>query len=399
MSSKNTSRKIPRRDFLKMAATAALLAGCRTKPAQVTPMSSPTDASVDTPPPADTPTPAPTDAPTNTPTPANTPTRAPTRTPRPTSTVVPTPTTVARKVELVKVYPEVQSQVVHTHHAGVWGGDDLVPNALREMLNASITQLTGLKDAREAWRALFAPEERIAIKVNAFRNSVIWTHMPLVMAVTDALQDAGMPAENLVIFDYYTRELEEVGYTVNRDGPGVRCYGTDRDYTSGWRIVDTAIELSDVLLSCDALINMPVLKSHRIAGLTFALKNHYGTLSHPERFHRGDRIDWGMPELNALPAIKDRTRLIIGDMLEACLRYNNAYPYWEADLRGDAILMSFDPVAHDAVGFEVFKTLLDADGGNASAAAHKVAAWLGNATELGLGTHDPAHMDVVEVTL
>ena len=77
---------------------------------------------------------------------------------------------------------------MHTHHAGVWDGEELMPEVIQEMLDASITKLTGLDDAATAWSALFDPGERIAVKVNAFQNSIIWTHVPLVMAVTDALQ-------------------------------------------------------------------------------------------------------------------------------------------------------------------------------------------------------------------
>ena len=111
--------------------------------------------------------------------------------------------------EVLRFHPDVASKVVHTHHTGVWTviptagsladsaeeNDLLAPEALREMLDASITELTGLKKARDAWAVLFSPEERVAIKVNTFRNGLIWTHVPLVIAVTDSLQDAGIPAE------------------------------------------------------------------------------------------------------------------------------------------------------------------------------------------------------------
>ena len=149
------------------------------------------------------------------------------------------------------MYPDVPSRVVHARHAGVWDGEDLVAEAIRQMLDASITELTGLDDAGKAWAALFDPDERIAIKVNAFRNSIIWTHVPLVMAVTECLQEAGVPAEQIVIFDYYTRELDTAGYPVNEDGPGVRCYGTDSNYTAGWQLAGRDIRLSDVVLDCD----------------------------------------------------------------------------------------------------------------------------------------------------
>jgi hypothetical protein len=373
-------RPISRRTFVKLAA-AGLLAGCAPTP-------EPTATAV--------PTPTLTTEPTATPVPTQRPTRAPTATPTPYLT--PTPSAAFWQPEVIKVYPDVRSKVVHAHHEGVWDGESLVPGALRQMLDASITELTGLNDAREAWAALFRPDERIAIKVNAFRNSIIWTHVPLVQAVTDSLQNAGIPAEQIVVFDYYTSELEEAGYQVNVDGPGVRCYGTDRNYSSGWRVAGAGVDLSDVLLSCNTLINMPVLKSHMITGMTFALKNHYGTISNPGDLH-GGRVKDGMGELNMLPPIKDRTRLVIGDVLTACLRYGGSWPYWESDWTGDSILMSFDPLAHDAVGFDMLKQLLAEDGVNTSRHENMANPWLENAAEMGLGTNDLESIDLKETNL
>ena len=370
-------RRISRRDFLKIAAAAGLLAGCR-------PTQQPTAP----------PTSAPTAPPTSTPsiTPTTTPTASPTSAPSLTPTVTP------YRPDIIKMYPDVPSKVVHTHHTGVWDGETLVPGAIRQMLDASITELTGLDDATGAWAALFDPGERIAIKVNAFRNSIIWTHAPLVMAVTECLQEVGVPAEQIVIFDYYTSELEEAGYPVNEDGPGVRCYGSDDNYTAGWQLVSRDIRLSDILLGCDGLINMPVLKAHMISGITFAMKNHYGTFGRPSFFHQ-PRIGRAIAELNALPPIKDRTRLIIGDVLTACLRYANSWPYWESDFAGDSILMSFDPVAHDTVGLEVFSQLLTADGGDPATAMNWANPWLENGAQLGLGTNDLDNVKLVEVSL
>jgi uncharacterized protein (DUF362 family) len=384
-------KALSRREFLKIAAV-GLLAGCaptQTPPdmpdAEITAMAAEAKAH------AATATAPPTLTNTNTPTPAPTSTA--------TATLTPLPAVTLRKPEIIKLYPEKPSTVVHTHHAGVWSGEELVPNAVRQMLDASIIRLTGLNDAREAWRALFDPGERIAIKVNAFRNSLIFTHVPLVTAVTDSLQEAGIPAENIVIYDYYTSELEEAGFAVNPDGPGVRCVGTDQAYSDGFEIAGSKIQLSNVLLSCDALINMPVLKSHMLAGLTYALKNHYGTLSRPQNFHSGTRLNMGLPELNALSPIKDRTRLIIGDALTACLRYGSSWPYWKADYTGDSIMMSFDPVAHDAVGFKLLTDLMTAEGHSTAAAAKMATPWLENATKIGLGTHNFDDIDLAEIQL
>lgn len=368
------NRPLSRRHFLKIIA-AGLLAGCAPQLTAI-----PTDEPATTPPsPTAAPaTPPSTPIPTPQPPVATTPTTPP-LTPSPTLTPVP----LAR--------PHVLGKVVQARHAGVWDGGALQSNAIRQMLDASITQLTGLDDARAAWRALFAPGERIALKVNTIAGASYWTHVPLVMAVAESLQDAGIPAEQIVIFDRLSRELQGAGYTLNTDGPGVRCYGTDRAYTAGWTLLDRDVAISDVLLSCDALINIPLLKTHGTSGISFALKNHYGTFDRPGQYH--GNIEQALGALNALDAIRDRTRLTIGDALNICTQnWNNA-------VTGDSILMSFDSVAHDAVGMELYTDARAATGANSTAAAKKVAAWLEYAASLGLGEHKPDAIQKVEVKL
>jgi hypothetical protein len=358
-------RKISRREFLAAAAAAGLLAAC--SPAQ--PASAPTSAP---PPPTATSAPAP----------------APTDTPAPTAT-----SSMARP-DVIKFYPDVTSQIIRARHSGVWSGETLEPKAIRQMLDASITKLTGLNDTKEAWLALFKPTEKIAIKVNAFRNSVIFTHVPLVTAVTDSLVEAGIPAEQIVVFDFWTSELEKAGFTINQDGPGVRCYGTEKDYTKGFKVGRVNTELSNILLNSDALINIPVLKSHMISGISFAMKNHYGTVMNPEGLHS---VGTCIPGLNALPDIKDRTRLIIGDVLQANLKYGYSWPYWKADYTGDSILMSFDPLAHDTAGFQILSQLVTESGEDPKALTAMATPCLEGAAKAGLGAYDPANFELTEV--
>jgi hypothetical protein len=385
------SHKISRRDFIKVAAIGAvgLLTGCG--PArQPTPTSAPTDA----------------------PTPTAAPTVVPTTMPVPTDT--PGPTMEIRRPEIIKFYPDVKSKVVHTHHAGAWEGDKLVPEALRQMLDTSMTSLTGLSDAHLAWATLFTPNEHVAIKVNtyggSFGGSMVFTHVPLVMVVAQALQEVGIPAEQITIYDINTAELQGAGYPINRDGPGVRCYGTAAswdeldqgkgDYAPGWKLLNKALSLSNILLNSDAIINMPVLKTHSWSGLTFAMKSHYGSIDNPGRFHEG--VERAIPQINALPPIKDRARLYIGDMLEAaCLQGQWGYgdSDWSIPLRGDAILMSFDPVAHDTVGLQRACQLAEENGERTDWINQKAKLWLANAASLGLGTNDPNNIELIELKL
>ncbi len=355
---RNSQKTLTRKQFLQLSAVgtaAGLLTGCQA---------------------------APTAAPTETAVPA-TPTAEPTA-------------AAAGLPEIIRKYPDVPSRVVKTKGAGVWEGDALSPAVVRSMLDTSITKLTGKSDAREAWAALFSSDDKVAIKVNAFRNSLIWTHVPLVTAVTESLQDAGVPAKQIVVFDAYTTELTTAGFTENRDGEGVRYYGSDYDYPDNFDLGKDHIQLSPILTGCTALINMPVLKSHMITGITFAMKNHFGSTQTPELLHNPA---WDkMAGLNALPPIKDRTRLIIGDMLEANLHYSGSYPYWKPDYRGDSILMSFDPVAHDKVGLDVLTELLAAEGSSVSL-LDSAQRCLESGAALGLGTNLAENIEVVEASV
>jgi hypothetical protein len=331
--------------------------------------------------------PAPTPAPTPLPSPTSPPAVAPTLTP---AVSVPT----LRRPDVIKIGLAGKSAVVHTHHAGVWDGDKLLPAVLNQMLDASITKLTGLNDAKEAWLSVFQPNERIALKVNSITTGV--THPAIVLAVADRLQAAGIPSENIYIFDRYAYELKWAGYQMNLDGPGARCVATgSSNYTGGWKLLGNNIRLSNVLLSCDAVINLPVLKIAGQFGISFALKNHFGTFDRPYDYHTP--FARALPQLNAIPAIRDRARLAIGDLFTVKPVADGLG--FRMVGTGDSILMSFDPVAHDAVGVQVASDVWSKQGRNPAAMLDSARRWLGACTTLGLGAHQPEAINMIDVKL
>ncbi|MGC9468764.1 MAG: DUF362 domain-containing protein [Anaerolineae bacterium] len=379
------SRRLSRRDFLRLALVGTV-AGCAPEiefPAETrTSTAPPTVASIATPVPTESPPPTAT----------STATVSASETAVLTETPLPTKETAATADPTTEPVTSAPGRVVQVRHGGIWEEDRLSPLALKEMLDAGVAALTGVADPQQGWSALFSPGERVALKVNTIAGSSYWTHQALALALAERLQAAGIEADRIVVFDRNSQELEAAGYTLNRDGPGVRCYGTDGDYREGWTLLDTGIGLSEILLGCDVLINVPLLKSHGISGMSFALKNHYGTLDRPGHFH-APRIEQALGELNALPPIADRTRLIVGDALSICTRG------WYDAVVGDAILMSTDPVAHDAVGLELLAEAVEGEGGNAAAARGKSSAWLAHAAEIGLGVADLAQIERLGIEL
>ena len=310
-----------------------------------------------------------------------------------------TPEQKIRQPEVIKFYPNRSSTVVQARHSGVWNDQELAPGALRQILDASIVRLTGLKDAAKAWAALFSPADKIAIKVNTIRNSLFWTHVPLVMVVVESLTEAGIPAEQIVIYDRTVDELTGAGYSINESGPGVRCRATGSNYSEGWKVAGVDVGISNVLLDCTALINMPILKSHSLCGVTFAMKNHYGTFDHPENFHSPNLMMPAIAELNALAPIKDRQRLIIGDALLSTLNEAVSWPYWRDSVIGDSIFMSFDPVACDTVGLQHWCQLKEKAGENTKAPLALAKRWLQVGADLGVGTNDMSKIDWAVLSL
>lgn len=329
------SRRLSRRGFIKVAAAIGLLAGCR-------------------------------------------PVRPPHR-------PQPTPTNTPQSEDL--------SRVIHVHHPDVWYDEHLVPDVVRQMLDASVVALTGLGDAGEAWASLFRPSERVCIKVNTIASSGVWSHMILAVTVSECLKDAGVPANHITIFDRRTNELENAGFSINESGPGVRCYGSGLNYTGGYSIMDTDIRLSDILLDCDALINLPVLKYHGHAGMTFAMKNHFGSFDRPRSFHR-PRTGQAMAELNAVAPIRDRTRLVIGDTFSIC-----PSPNWQQAMNTSSFLMSRDSVAHDTVGLQLLSQVMSAQNLEPASATDLADEWLATCSRLGLGTNDLERIETVRVDL
>jgi hypothetical protein len=86
-------------------------------------------------------------------------------------------------------------------------------------------------------------------------------------------------------------------------------------------------------------------------------------------------------------------------MLTACVNYGARFPYWEPDWVGDSILMGFDPVAHDKVGLDILTQLRTEAGSSPDFLIGMATPCLESAVAAGLGTDDPANMDLVEVTL
>jgi len=258
-----------------------------------------------------------------------------------------------------------------------------------EMLDAGLAALTDLPDVLAVWRTLFDPGEQVLLKVNCISAGGP-TQPAVTYAVAQRLQDAGLAAERVLIFDRTDGELSRAGYTLNDGGPGVQCHGA-RAGGSEAVLTQATVRFYQEFDACHAIVNIPTPKQHGTSGMSAALKNHYGSVNSPGSLH-GNRCDPAIAELNAQPNVRDKTRLIVGAALQV------SPGDWNRPERDNALLLSFDPVAHDTVARDLLvghrERLGMGPGGIVGGSRH-----LQTAQSLQLGATDPALIDLREIVL
>ena len=290
--------------------------------------------------------------------------------------------------------PRWPGRVVRARHPGVWRDRKLDPAVLHQLLDASVVQLTGAPDPRQAWSALVRPGERVAIKVNSIPRGS--SHVVLALAAITCLREAGIKPEDITLFDWTTESLKDAGFPVNQSGAGVRCHGTDGNFSGGWTIAGKAVRLSRILTGCDALINIPILKAFTEGGISFAMKNHYGSFDIPSDFH-GRNFTAGAVGVNGLAPIRDKTRLVIGDILSWEARHD--VTFYSVVGGASTLLVSADPLAHDRVGVQTATEAFAPSGANVRSFQTQAEGWLAAGAAQGLGEPRPERLDIREVRL
>jgi uncharacterized protein (DUF362 family) len=267
------------------------------------------------------------------------------------------------------------------------------------LLDAAVNTLLGISDPLQAWTTIARPGERVGIKVNALGGRGLSSNVQLVEAICERLQHAGVKAQDIVIWDRDSDELQRAGFRVRTSGNQVQCFGTDRvgfeEPLASFGNVDS--QLSKILTRwCDVLINVPVLKDHDGAGVSIALKNMYGIIHNPNKYHPNGCNPY-VADVNMLPDIRTRLRLHICDATTACYEGGPAFKpefTWQAN----TLIVSQDPVALDAIGWQMIERKRSEQGLKTLAADGRAPAYIATAAdaEHRLGIHDLRRIEVVE---
>ncbi|HPO10372.1 MAG TPA: DUF362 domain-containing protein, partial [bacterium] len=177
------------------------------------------------------------------------------------------------------------------------------PPEISSLLSQAVCTLVDEKDPSSAWKKIFSPEDVVGIKINTLGGKGISNRPETVQAVCEALQEAGIPPQQIIVWDRLSQELQRAGFEIVTEGDRPRCYGSDvlgdrayrhRTETSG----SIGSCFSNILSKqCTALINMGVLKDHDLSGISIAMKNLFGVIHNPNRYHFDIYKDPYLPDL------------------------------------------------------------------------------------------------------
>jgi hypothetical protein len=296
---------------------------------------------------------------------------------------------------------------------------DFQPNAgvVQTMVDRGLTNFTGQATVPAAWRCLVSTQDIIGIKVFSAAGMLSGTRPAVVAAVIHSLLAAGVPAQQIVIWDKHEDNLRAAGFFTLAMQLGVRaagCAETGYDQTNFYQ-PDTAIignlvwgdlefgkkgegigrksfVAKIVSRQITKIISVAPLLNREDAGVCGHLYSlTLGSVDNTLRFERdAGRLAVAVPEIYALPAIGDRVALNITDALIG---------QYEGGSRGllhysvvlDQLWFGRDAVALDTLAIKE----LDRERRAFDAPEYKLNLEIyANAALLQLGVNDPAKIQV-----
>lgn len=290
---------------------------------------------------------------------------------------------------------EPLTKVCIIRNPNLWRNHTINQKEVRVMLDVGIRMLSGSNDLTKAWKTYFAANDTIALKVNPVARQTGSTKPEVCYALVQSIhRNVGVPHDKFIIFDVSKNDLIGAGYEITQDRGRVQIYSS-KDYSEMISQGGVKAKLSRIITDqCTALVSMPLLKTHKGAGISIALKNHYGSI--PTPIVRDNAYRYHMDQfknlvfLNLMPPIYDKTRLIVVDGLVA--QYNRGPggdPRFQWKFNG--LVMGTDPVAVDSVCLNIIN-----EKRSENSLQHLHLPYLDWAMQEGLGVNQPEGIMIYE---
>lgn len=213
---------------------------------------------------------------------------------------------------------------------------------------AALVAASGAESALAAARALFHPDDVVGIKLSCLAGPRLSPRVGLVEALVELIAAAGVARSRILVFERSSRELARAGFDQRTAADRYRVVGTD----GGWdRQPTVSGEIGScfarqVSTDCTALVSFGVVKDHDLAGVSAGLKNWYGVIHNPNKYH-DNGCDPYLVDVVSHPLVRGKLRLTVLDAVRAQCHggpaFNAAYGFAPG-----LVAAATDPVAVDA---------------------------------------------------
>jgi len=234
-----------------------------------------------------------------------------------------------------------RARVVDVRSGKVFATSIIETNQLRELLDTGVQTLTGALSAEKAWRGILGSAERIVLKFNSVGAQTINTNGMLACVLVNALTDAGYDPEKIALVEAPEHVLSSMHTWKPAKGWGAAIpVGGEQE------------PLAAYLYDADAIINVPSLKTHQLAGMSGCLKNlSHALMKHPARYHANGCSPY-VGQVVGSQEVSKKLRLNVMNALRVVIR-NGPDAREEDIVPYGGLLVGFDPVAVDTAGLEL----------------------------------------------
>jgi uncharacterized protein (DUF362 family) len=293
-----------------------------------------------------------------------------------------------------------QSKVAVIRGKGVISsGRDLDQSITAAMLRRGAQIVCGNLNEKNGFGGLVSGTDRVGIKINTIGGRNISSRPQLSLALAGLVAESGLQQKNIVIWDRTNRELKEAGYRLSDSASGLKIFGTDT-IGAGYEIdLVSHLNIGSLFSTIQtnfvtASISLAILKDHGLAGVTAGMKNYFGAIHNPNKYH-DSHCDPFVAELFDTSIIKLKHRLTILDALVVQYHRGPSYhPQW-AEACG-ILILGLDAVAVDSVGWRLIEKLRARKGLASLKEEGREPSYLWTAERMGLGQAAVEKIQIIE---
>jgi len=255
---------------------------------------------------------------------------------------------------------------------------------IQQMVDRGMMELTHAESPVEAWREFFEPGDVVGIKLNPVGGPAVISSPEFVRAVIAGVESAGVKRQDIVAYDRYRDQFQNVGFPswlpegvrtayasekylnvqMDMDGYDPDIYMemplVNPEYKAEYSLDDPHVRRSYVCKfitkEVNKVINLPILKHHQSAGVTLALKNlSHGFSNNVNRSHASTTANACgifIPAVVDLPIFREKVVLNILDGVKAAYHGGPGSTVQHYAWEHKTMYFATDPVALDHIGWK-----------------------------------------------